>query len=92
MHYQHERNYGCRVSDSWTYRGLKTVVLENDLLRIVILADKGADIYQFVYKPLDVDFFLRPVMVSETGWTHMREAGRQYSRGVGSHQNMVRLI
>ena len=49
MHYQNERNYGCRVSDSWTYRGLKTVVLENELLRIVILADKGADIYQFVY-------------------------------------------
>ena len=59
MHYQNERNYGCRVSDSWTYRGLKTVVLENELLRIVILADKGADIYQFVYKPLDVDFLWR---------------------------------
>ena len=56
MHYQNERNYGCRVSDSWTYRGLKTVVLENELLRIVILADKGADIYLFVNKPLDVDF------------------------------------
>ena len=44
MHYQLERNYGCRVSDSWTYRGLRAAVLENELLRIVILLDKGADI------------------------------------------------
>lgn len=59
MHYQIERNHGCRVSDSWTYRGLKTVILENDLLRVVILADKGADIYQFIHKPTDLDFMWR---------------------------------
>jgi hypothetical protein len=59
MHYQIERNYGCRVSDAWTYRGLKTAVLENELLRVVILVDKGADIYQFVHKPTDVDFLWR---------------------------------
>ncbi len=59
MHYQQERNFGCRVSDAWTYRGLKTVVLENELLKIVVLADKGADIYQFVHKPTDVDFLWR---------------------------------
>ena len=59
MHYQEERNYGCRISDSWTYRGLKTVVMENELIRIVILADKGADIYQFVYKKTDTDFLWR---------------------------------
>ena len=23
MHYQDERTSGCRVSDAWTYRGLK---------------------------------------------------------------------
>lgn len=56
---QDERNYGCRVSDSWTYRGLRTAVLENELLRIVVLIDKGADIYQFVHKPTDVDFLWR---------------------------------
>lgn len=59
MHYQIERNYGCRVSDDWTYRGLKTAVIENELLRIVVLVDKGADIYQFVHKPTDVDFLWR---------------------------------
>ena len=59
MHYQLERNHGCRISDSWTYRGLKTVVIENELLRVVVLIDKGADIYQFVHKPTDVDFMWR---------------------------------
>ena len=59
MHYQQERNHGCRVSDAWSYRGLKTVVLENEVLRVVILADKGADIYQLVHKPTDVDFMSR---------------------------------
>jgi hypothetical protein len=59
MHYQNERNSGCRVSDSWTYRGLKTVILENDSVRVTVLADKGADIYSFVHKPSDVDFMWR---------------------------------
>ena len=56
MHYQDERTTGCRISDAWTYRGLKTVVLENEIVRITVLADKGADIYSFVHKPTDTDF------------------------------------
>ena len=59
MHYQHERTYGARISDDWTFRGLKTVLIENEVLRIVVLADKGADIYQFVHKPTDTDFMWR---------------------------------
>ena len=59
MHYQNERNYGCRVSDAWSFRGLKTAILENELLRVVILVDKGADVYQLVHKPTDVDFLWR---------------------------------
>ena len=58
-HYQLERNHGCRVSDAWTFRGLKTAVIENELLRVVVLIDKGADIYQFVHKPSDTDFLWR---------------------------------
>ena len=58
-HYQIERNYGCRISDAWTFRGLKTAILENEVLRIVILIDKGADVYEFVHKPTDVDFMYR---------------------------------
>jgi len=33
------------------YNGLRAVVLENDLLRVVVLADHGAKIHEFVYKP-----------------------------------------
>ena len=63
-HYQLERNHGCRVSDAWTFRGLKTAVIENELLRVVVLIDKGADIYQFVHKPSDTDFLWRSPWVS----------------------------
>jgi len=90
MHYQAERNFGCRVSDAWTYRGLKTVILENELLRIVVLADKGADVYQFVHKPTDTDFMWRtpwgvrdprpftPTTGSPPGlWLDMYEGGWQ---------------
>lgn len=59
MHYQNKRNYKYRVSDSWEFRGLKTVIIENELLRVVVLADKGADVYQLIHKPTDVDFLFR---------------------------------
>ena len=52
------RNHGCRISDEWTYKGLRTLILENELLRVVVLIDKGSDIIEFRYKPLDLDFLL----------------------------------
>jgi len=57
--YELDRNFGCRISDAWTLKGLKTVVMENELLRITILADKGSDVYEFLYKPMDIDFMWR---------------------------------
>lgn len=42
-----------RVSTDWSYRGLEAVVLENRMLRIVILPAAGAKIWQITYKPLD---------------------------------------
>jgi len=90
VHYQVERNSGCRISDAWTYRGLRTVVLENDLIRVIVLADKGADVYSFVHKPTDVDFMWRtpwgvrdprkflPTTGSPTSlWLDMYEGGWQ---------------
>lgn len=53
--YQHERNYKCRIRE-FIYKGLRTVTLENELIKVSILADKGTDIYEFIYKPKDVDF------------------------------------
>jgi len=49
------RNRGCRISDAWAYRGLGTLVMENDLVRVVVLLDQGSDIISFEYKPLGLD-------------------------------------
>lgn len=55
----HQRNFGARYCDRYAYDGLRVVVMENELLRISILADQGTDIFEFLYKPRDVDFMLR---------------------------------
>ncbi len=44
-----------RVSTDWSYRGLRVVSLENRTLRLVILPEAGAKIWQITYKPLDLD-------------------------------------
>jgi hypothetical protein len=56
------RNYGCRLVTQGTLLGMRTVVLENPSLRVTVLADKGTDIYEFLYKPLDIDFMWRSPM------------------------------
>jgi hypothetical protein len=49
----------CQISDDWIYNGMKVIWMENDFLKIGILADRGSDIFEFRYKPLDLDFMLR---------------------------------
>ena len=49
------RFMSCRVSTDWSYRGLRTVILENRFLRIVVLPEVGAKVWQITYKPLDYD-------------------------------------
>lgn len=44
-----------KVSTEWSYHGLSTVVLENRFLRVVILPQAGAKIWQITYKPHDAD-------------------------------------
>jgi hypothetical protein len=44
-----------RVSTDWSYRGLDSVVLENRMLRVVVLPQVGGKIWQITYKPLDSD-------------------------------------
>ena len=41
------------LSTGWTLHGLRAMVLENRLLRLVILPEAGAKIFQITYKPLD---------------------------------------
>jgi len=56
MLYTHIRNYGCRLNTNLFYKSLRIAVLENELLRISVLIDKGTDIFEFLYKPKDMDF------------------------------------
>lgn len=56
--YTHERNYGCRITEV-VYRGLRMVTLENEIIRVSFLADKGSDIFEFLHKPSDTDFMWR---------------------------------
>ena len=53
------RHYGCRITDDLVYKGMRTLFLENDLVRVGVLLDKGADIFQFLHKPSDTDFLWR---------------------------------
>jgi Domain of unknown function (DUF4432) len=53
-HSQH-RNYGCRLRE-FILKDYRAVSLENEKVRVTILIDKGADIYELLYKPRDVDF------------------------------------
>ena len=54
--YTHLRNSGARASLDYTYKGMKIAYLENELLRVGVLVDKGADIFDFTYKPRDLNF------------------------------------
>lgn len=56
MLYHHFRNYGCRINTSIFFKDLRVAVLENEYLRISLLIDKGTDIFEFLYKPKDIDF------------------------------------
>src|SRR5438552_17637040 len=45
----------CNVSEQTLGRGVRILRIENDLLAATVLLDKGADIYQLIYKPHDLD-------------------------------------
>ena len=49
----------CSITDDWDYKGMKVVFLENHLLKIGILVGRGSDIFEFRYKPKDLDPLLR---------------------------------
>lgn len=59
MDFIFSRQNGARVSDKLFYKDLRLVVIENDVLRVVVTPDKGADIVSFVDKATGVDVMLR---------------------------------
>ncbi len=82
-----ERNWGCRISADHEYKGLRTVVLQNDLIRVTVLADKGSDIVEFLHKPSDTDFMwwtpggLQRMDKYKPGRPHSDGAFRDYYEG-----------
>ena len=59
MGHTSDRRTGCRVSDEWTFRGMRMAVLENDLLRVVVALDRGAEIVEFRSVATGADPLLR---------------------------------
>ena len=77
--YFHERNFGCQVNEV-VWRGLRTVTLENEPLRITVLADKGTGIVEFLHKPTDTDFMWRsPIGLVNPGVFVPTNMGRKAS-------------
>ena len=54
--YTYGRKSGCRMSLDYTYKGMRIAYLENDAIRVGILLDKGADVFEYTFKPRDIDF------------------------------------
>lgn len=52
--YRPQRNWGARIHDL-ARDGMRFVVLENQLLRLGIMAGKGTDLVELNYKPRDLD-------------------------------------
>lgn len=48
----------CRVKKK-CISGIDVLYLESDLLRVSILAGKGGEIYEMIYKPLEMDILLK---------------------------------
>lgn len=52
--YYGDRKQGCRFCEV-IYRGFKTLIIENNKIRFMVLVEKGTDIVSFVYKPTDTE-------------------------------------
>ena len=54
--YTYGRKTGCRINLDYAYKGMRIAFLENEIIRVGVLLDKGADIFEFTFKPNDLDF------------------------------------
>ncbi len=44
------------ITDKWKYNDLKTIIIENDLLKVVVIPEVGGKIENIIYKPQNIDF------------------------------------
>ena len=71
---------GCTLSDHWSYNGMQVVWLENELIKVGVLIGRGADIFEFRYKPRDVNYLLRlpgEIKNPQTIFAQRRDTGNQ---------------
>lgn len=73
--YGAHHTHGARVDDGWSYRGLDTVVVENEHLRAMVLAGKGADVASLVHKPSDTELLWRSPWWVRDPTTHTSTTG-----------------
>jgi hypothetical protein len=58
----------CTIQGQTIPPGVRTLRIENDLLSATILLDKGADIYELIYKPIGIDVLWKsPWGLRQTG-------------------------
>ncbi len=74
------RHYGCRITDELIYKGMNTVFMENEVIKVGILVDKGADIFQLIHKQSDTDFLWK----SPNGITTPSKYRETIASGTGS--------
>jgi hypothetical protein len=64
-------------------RGNRAVLIENDLLVATVLVDKGADIYQLIYKPKQTDVLWKsPWGLCRPGRSHRSRLPGRLAQGV----------
>lgn len=70
-----ERHFGCRLREL-QYKGMRLLMVENDLIRVSLLLDKGSDIIEFVHKPSDTDFLWHAPWGLRNPWRHVPTSAR----------------
>ena len=44
-----------QIDDAWSYHGLKVIRLENEILALDVLPERGGNIFRLIDKPRDLD-------------------------------------
>ncbi len=89
--YTHTRNYGCRIRQYRTQNGFSMLSMENKKIKVVFGLDKGADILELIYKPLDIDTMFHSFQTLNNvkhPMTKPAEAGNFLDTYVGGWQDL----
>ena len=70
----------CTISDDWKYKDMPVIFMENDFIRVGILAGRGSDIFEFSSRKHGVDFMCRlPKEIHNPNqhFSQLRDTGNQ---------------